>query len=137
MKVFYIIQRVFTLLSILPSSTEIKWLTIVLYKLIICAIILIFLISDISSILYFKNHLKNDLENAIYALFQIAAISCSLHNLIGAIFLRQKIKEIIKRYQNILDSSKISCIDPYIFDWFLYFQRNHKGFSLRHSNGVN
>lgn len=60
----------------------------------------------LSSVTYFAKHVSNDLENALYALFEIVGIFNSLFSVTVGIFLNKKIAEIFKNYEQFYAESE-------------------------------
>lgn len=105
MELFKTNKILFTLVFIYPIDKGVKlaWK----YLITFCGLFIIGIevVSVIGSILYVFRH-SNDLTEILYVFFQITAIFGAIITFLIGIILRRKFVALIKRIQNIYDSSK-------------------------------
>lgn len=110
MRAFEIHQRIFTCLYIhrLPDTEMIRLKKIRIFFLLalIFSLILGFLVS---SIFLYKNFVV-DLEEALYAVFQVAALVDAIYFLTSGYILRRKITKIFAMFQTLYDKSEFHTV---------------------------
>lgn len=106
MKPLELNRQYFTRLCIYPADENTN-LSEKIFNFLFCAILIsIAMICFLSSVSYFYKNSKINMENAIYALFQVGALSTVLYTLLVGLRSRQKIFEVFAELQEIYDSSK-------------------------------
>lgn len=98
-------RRLFTLLCICPPRQPIKKTEQI--RNIICSIALgIFLVSPLTAslIAFYRFMMIDDLDNALYALTQVAGTSSGIYLYISAFLMRSDINEFFDRFDKIYDS---------------------------------
>lgn len=68
-------------------------------------------ISTISSIAFILNNVKTNLEDALYALLQVAGFGYAAYTMIFAFFLRNDLKVLLDHFQDICDTCKLNQIN--------------------------
>lgn len=105
MKVFKLHQRLFTLLWIKSSDNSkphTKILNLIFTLIAFASQFLCF----ISSTVYITEFIANDLENALFAVFEMVATASGLYTLIIVLTIREAIVDVLEKFQKFCDASK-------------------------------
>lgn len=72
-------------------------------------ILTVMIAMEVTSVLYAWDHLRvDDLENSLYAAFQVAAAFCIIGSLITISYQKTKVRTVLDGFQAIVDNCKIS-----------------------------
>lgn len=105
MKVFKLHQHLFTLLCI-KSSDSSKLHTKILNLIFTSIAFTSQLLCFISSTVYITEFIANDLENALFAVFEMVATASGLYSLIIVFMIREAIEDVLEKFQKFYDTSK-------------------------------
>lgn len=97
-------QQILTFLCIFPTTNKCKRRIYIVLSVFLLVIEICGLASSATFVL---NHISTDLEEAIYAIFQVAAFSGLIYMIIVTIILRNKIIDFFRTLSKICETSKI------------------------------
>lgn len=101
MKALELTKHIFIVLSICPTSKDLRLLT----KCLRIAIAITSMVTEcmalIASVLFIVKYLENDVQNCLYAIFQVAALFSVIYMWIVAFILRNSISGIFLKFQRI------------------------------------
>lgn len=102
-------QRIFIWLNICPAPVESDWSFSkkCLSVTIASGIMTIECLSLLASSMYIDRYLETDIENCMYAIFQLAALFSVIYMWTVGFFLRNTIAGIFEQFQNIYNKSII------------------------------
>lgn len=105
MKAFALHQRFFTWLCIKPSKSmnifNVIFILIALSSQLLCFI---------SSSIFIYEFISNDLENALFAVFQMVATASGFYTLIVVLTIRHSIVDVLKKFQEFCDTCEFHLI---------------------------
>lgn len=99
-------KNVFTVLSLYPIASQHTYLS--KYFLLAVAVIIAECLALVASALFIYFNLKTEIENCLYALFQMAALISVIYMWIIAYVLQDSIVDIFTKFEWIYDSSKFT-----------------------------
>lgn len=108
MKVFSLHQNLFTWLCIKPNENRLfailnKFFTLVAFaSQIICVI---------SSAIFINTHIADDLEDALFAVFQMVATASGFYTLVIVLMIRYSIMAVLEKIQMFCDLSEFYSIN--------------------------
>lgn len=106
MRALELTRDIFTILSICPDSKYLKLSSKCLKLVIVFTIIVTECLALIASVLFIVNHFEDNLQNCLYAVFQVAALFSVIYMWIVAFILRKTIFRIFSKFQQIYDTCK-------------------------------
>lgn len=107
MKVLTLNYHIFILMSIFPTSIDQHFSVKMRNKLFSLTVFLLVFGGLVFSMTFIKRFVVSDLENTLYALFQIAAFGCQVYLFIVGYKIGPKFAELYPKLQQIYDSSKV------------------------------
>lgn len=109
MKVLEANRKLFVLLGVFPPSDEHFDLSSRIGSCTLGIICFVFpIISTISSIAFILNNVKTNLEDALYALLQVAGFGYAAYTMIFTFFLRNDLNVLLNHFQNICDTCNLN-----------------------------
>lgn len=128
MEAFKTNKRIFAWLNIYPSSENPRPFIKCLRILNTALIILTEFLALVASALFIFKFVDRDLENCLYALFQVAALFSMIYMWIVAFCLRNSIADIFAQFQTFYDSSESisfrnSVPKNPIYSWHIFCRR--------------
>lgn len=105
MKVLDLNRRIFTWLNICPTVDDQSHVKKYLRGMIAGTIIVTECLAIVASFMFIHRFLETEIENCLYALFQVAALFSVIYMWTVGFILRNTIAEIFRMFQKIYDSS--------------------------------
>lgn len=106
MKPLNLSYRIFVWLSMCHTENKAsRWTKIIRFGLFL-AIVTNFSLVFLSSVLFCQQNMFNNLEIAIFAIFQMIAAATLIHSMVTAYVLREEITNIFKSLQQIYDEGE-------------------------------
>lgn len=100
-------QRIFTLTGLCVRIGENDRRTNIRQIMVYCIILVLYFLFELASIVYVVRHLRmGDVENCLYAGFQVVAILSTIGTFLTVGYRKRKVRNIIDEFQQIVDSSK-------------------------------
>lgn len=107
MEIIETIQRIFTFTGLCTRKGGNDRRTNIYQALVFTFILMLYSLFGLASSVYVVRHLRmGDIENSLYAGFQVAAIFSAIGSFLTVGYRKQKVRIIIDKIQKIVDDSK-------------------------------
>lgn len=115
MQVLRLTRKILVIIGLCELSGN-EWLIRTKFRQRLCfsTILTVIIAMEVSSILYVWHHIRiGDIENSLYAAFQVAAAFCIIGSLITIFFQKKKVRAILDGFQVVANNCKL--INSFVF----------------------
>lgn len=116
-------QRVLTWISVYPVANDISIWKKILFKLFPLVIFATDLAGLTASVVFFWRYISTNLEECLYAIFQISGLLGMANSVIVTFILRHKIPLIFNSLANIYETSKFQNVVADLFNFYSHFNQ--------------